>query len=264
MVELYKKLLQFSIDLNNVSGKRSPLSEAVYTNTLLDIPYLFFFQSENTETLKSSVQELITLVETDYQIKDIDISLIKGYNKNLPYEPVHWITAVLPNVKNALANDMEQLKLLFPDYNSLLTPQTLVHSFNEPLNLPLMEQIEPFVGLDKGLGSVDSFWKTPRYSFEVYLPNVIGPFSTVIPTTVYAGMLFEDILIDIIESMEFNRLEVARQVVTIDLFFKSGIFTEPGLSVAQLLEQYEENPTASVSYTHLDVYKRQRLWWSIR
>lgn len=245
LFELYKKMIQFAVDLNNSSEKRSPLSEAIYTNTILNIPYLFFFQSANTESLRNLVEELVSFIESEYKVKDVDISLLKEYNKNAPYESVHWVAAVLPNVKNALANDMDEIKQLFPDYNSLLTEQSVNHSFNDPLNLPTLEQITPFAGLDKGLGSVDSLWKTPRYSFEVYLPNVAGPFSTVIPVSQYAGMLFEDILIDIIESMEFNRHEVARQVVTVDLFFKSGIFTEPGLSVSQLVDQYESNPMTS-------------------
>lgn len=245
LLDLYKKLLQFTVDLNNSTEKRSPLSEAIYTNTLLNVPYLFYFNSDNRESLKTLVEELLTFVENEYNIKDTDIQLLKAYNKNPPYEPVHWVTAVLPNVKNALANDMQQLGELFLNYDTLLTQQIAIHSFNEPLNLPTLEQIIPFSGLDKGFGSVDSLWKTPRYSFEVYLPNSVGPFSTVIPTTTFTGMLFQDILLDIIESMEFNRLEVARQLVTIDLFFTAGIFTEPGLPVAQLLEQFEENPARS-------------------
>lgn len=246
LIGLYKKFFEFAIELNNASdAKRSPLSEAIYTNTLLNVPYLFYFSSEHQETLKGMVEELLASVESDYHIKDTDLELLKPYNKNSPYEPVHWVKAILSNVKNALANDMQQVRDLFLNYDYLLAKQETVHSFNEPLNLPTLEQIAEFAGLDKGFGSVDSLWKTPRYSFEVYLPNSVGPFATVIPITTYAGMLFQDILIDIIESMEFNRIEVARQLVTIDLFFKSGIFTEPGLSVAQLLEQFEENPTAS-------------------
>ncbi|CDO96175.1 unnamed protein product [Kluyveromyces dobzhanskii CBS 2104] len=241
LIELYRRLLQFAIDINNSTEKRSPLSEAIYTNTLLNIPYLFYFNSDNRASLKTLVEDVLIFVENDYKIKDSDIELLKAYNKNSPYEPVHWVTAVLPNVKDALANEMQQLSSVFLNYDSLLTQQTTIHSFNEPLNLPTLEQILPFSGLDKGFGSVDSLWKTPRYSFEVYLPNSVGPFATVIPTTTYTGMLFQDILLDIIESMEFNRLEVARQLVTIDLFFAPGIFTEPGLPVAQLLEQFEEN-----------------------
>lgn len=245
LILLYKKLFELSVELNNLHPeKRNPLSEAIYTNTLLDIPYLFFFERTN-ESLRENVAELISYVETQYQVKQTNISLIKEYNKNPPYEAVQWIQAVLPNVKRVLADNMQQLSELFPDYDHLLPEQPESQGFNDPLNLPTVTQLESFSGLDKGLGSVDGMWKTPRHSFRVYLPNSIGEFETVIPLTTYAGMLFDDIIIDIVESVEFNRKEVARQVITLDLFFKPGIFTEPGQSIAQLVALHEENPIIS-------------------
>lgn len=192
--------------------------------------------------MRQKVAELVSEVERNYTIKATDLSLIKEYNKDEPYEAIQWVRAVLPNVKRVLANDMQQLAELFPDYTHLLKEQTGEQGFNDPLNLPAVQKLEPFSGLDRGLGSVDGMWKVPRYSFRVYLPNEIGEFETVVPFTTYAGMLFEDIIIDIVESLEFNRKEVAKQVVTLDLFFKPGIFTEPGQSIAQLVALHEENP----------------------
>ncbi|KAM3162749.1 MIF4G domain-containing protein [Lachancea thermotolerans] len=242
LLSLYKKLFELSVGLNNSEpDKRNPLSEAIYSNTLLDIPYLFFFRREN-ESLRQKVSELISEVEVQYTMKKTDLSLVQEYNKNFPYEPIQWIQAVLPNVKRVLANDMQQLAELFPDYSHLLKGQAGDQGFNDPLTLPSVDQLKPFSGLDRGLGSVDGMWRVPRYSFRVYLANEIGEFETVVPFTTYAGMLFEDIVIDIVESLEFNRKEVAKQVITLDLFFKPGIFTEPGQSIAQLVALHEENP----------------------
>lgn len=111
--------------------------------------------------------------------------------------------------------------------------------------MPPVEVLKPFSALNRGVGSVDGIWKNPRYAFRVYLANPAGGFETVVPITSYAGQLLNDIIIDITESMEFNRKEVAKQVVTLDLFFKPGIFAEPGESIAQLAAIYEENPLAS-------------------
>ncbi|SCV05215.1 LANO_0H02586g1_1 [Lachancea nothofagi CBS 11611] len=239
---LYKKLFELSVGLNNLNPeKRNPLSEAIYSNTLLNIPYLFFFSKEN-ERLRGKVADLVSEVESTYLVKNTDLSLIREYNKNPPYESVQWVKAVLPNVKRVLANDMQQISELFPDYTTMMKDQPGDQGFNDPLNLPTIEQLEPFSGLDRGLGSIDGMWKVPRYSFRVYLANEVGEFETVVPFTTYAGMLFEDLIIDIIESMEFNRKEVAKQVVTLDLFFKPGIFAEPGQSIAQLIALHEENP----------------------
>ncbi|SCU92585.1 LAFA_0F11562g1_1 [Lachancea sp. 'fantastica'] len=242
LILLYQRLFELSVSLNNLNpDKRNPLSEAIYCNTLLNIPYLFYFSRSN-DSLREKVAALIANVESSYTVKNTNLSLIKEYNTNSPYEPVQWVSAVLPNVKRVLANDMQQLFELFPDYSTMMKPQPGNQGFNDPLNLPSAEQLEPFSGLDRGMGSIDGMWKVPRYSFRVYLPNQVGEFETVVPFTTYAGMLFEDIIIDIVESMEFNRKEVAKQVVTLDLFFKPGIFTEPGQSIAQLIALHEENP----------------------
>ena len=81
--------------------------------------------------------------------------------------------------------------------------------------------------------------------FHVYLPHSAGDFDTVVPTTTYAGQLFNDIIIDIVESLEFNRKEVAKQVASLNLFFKHGIFAKTGESIAQLTAMYEEDPLVS-------------------
>ncbi|QLL30527.1 hypothetical protein HG536_0A03450 [Torulaspora globosa] len=242
---LYQKFFQLSVELNKMEGsKRNALSEELYTNTLLNIPYLFFFNRED-ENLQNRVEEMISFVESEYEVKKTDISLLKEYNKNSPYESYELVEGVLSNVKRALANNMEQLSRLFPDLRHLLPEQKNEHGFNEAFELPSAEILKPFSGLDMGFGSVDSMWKNPRYAFHVYLPNSAGDFETVVPVTTYAGQLLNDIIIDITESMEFNRKEVARQVITLDLFFKPGIFAEPGESIAQLAATYEENPLAT-------------------
>ncbi|CAI4667160.1 Nuclear cap-binding protein complex subunit 1 [Saccharomyces cerevisiae] len=244
LINIYKSLFELSIELNNLDpGNRVPLSEAIYTNTLLNIPYLFFF-NRNNDGLRTKVEELLAYVEQNYLVKTTDINLLREYNGEPPYEMVELVRVVLPNVKKALINNLEQLNELFPDWNHLLTPQTGDEGFNDALTLPSVDDLKSFVRLNKNFGSVDSMWKTPRYAFHVYLPNSAGNFETVVPISTYAGQLFNDIIIDLVESLEFNRKEVARQVITLDLFFKAGIFTEPGESIAQLIATYEENPLA--------------------
>lgn len=247
LLAIYRSVFQLAVDLNREAGpeSRNALSEALYTNTLLDLPYLFFFNRSDLN-LRSKVEELFNFVENEYQVKTSDVALLKQFNKNAPYQTTELIHVALPNVKKVLANNMEQLFALFPDWQHMLKEQPSEgHGFNEPLRLPPLEQLKPFSSLDRGVGSVDSMWREPRYTFHVYLPNSMGDFETVVPVTSYAGQLFKDIIIDIVESMEFNRKEVAKQVIMLDLFFKPGIFAEPGESIAQLAATYEENPLAS-------------------
>lgn len=244
LIGVYKKFFELSIELNNSDDKRNALSEAIYTNTLLNVPYLFLFNRDDAD-LQNRVEELLSFVENEYRVKKTEISLLKEFNKNSPYEGFELVEVILPNIKKALANNMEHLSKLFPDFQHLLPENKGEHGFNDALELPNLDLLKPYSALNRGIGSVDSMWKNPRYAFRVYLSNPAGDFETVVPITTYAGQLLNDIIIDITESMEFNRKEVAKQVVTLDLFFKPGIFAEPGESIAQLAAIYEENPLAS-------------------
>lgn len=245
LISIFKDFLQLSIDLNQSdTNKRNPLSEALYTNTLLNIPYLFFF-NRNDDDLKQKVGSLLEFVEDNYKVKSTDINLLREYNNGAPFDSAELVQLVLSNVKKSLMDDLKDLEQLFPDWIHLLTEQSGDQGFNDPLQLPSIEDLTEYMDLGHQRGSVDSMWHTPRYVFKVYVPNETHDFETVIPITTYAGQLFNDIIIDLVESLEFNRKEVARQVVSLDLFFKKGIFAEPGISIAQLSNVYEENPLAT-------------------
>lgn len=245
LISLFKDFLQLAVELNNIdASKRNALAEAIYTNTLINIPYLFFY-NKNDEELKSLVTELLEFAESNFSIKSTDINLLREYNEGAPYESAELVQLILPNVKKSLMDDMKELEQLFPQWGHLLTEQTGDQGFNDPLQLPSVEELNDFMNLDRKMGSVDSMWHTRRYVFKVYTPSEANQFETVIPITSYAGQLFNDIIIDIVESLEFNRKEVARQVVSLDLFFNRGIFAEPGISIAQLTNIYEENPLAT-------------------
>ncbi|CCF55481.1 hypothetical protein KAFR_0A00430 [Kazachstania africana CBS 2517] len=251
VISLYKQFFELAVNLNNLNPeKRNALSEAIYTNTLLNIPYLFYFKkskSEDTEALMNSVEELIKYVEENYVIKAADFDILKDYTKNSPYQIIELVQLALPNLKKALLNNMQEVSQLFYDWNNLLPVQAGNQGFNSALQLPTAEQLEPFSKLDKtSVGSVDGLWRVPRYVFHAYLPDTIGTdFETVIPIDTYAGQLFNDIVIDIVESLEFNRSEVAKQVISLNLFFKDDIFAPAGESIAQIAAIYEENPMAS-------------------
>ncbi|CCK70484.1 Sto1p KNAG_0E02230 [Huiozyma naganishii CBS 8797] len=242
IITLYKKLFDLAIELNNLdSEKRNPLAEEIYTNTMLNVPYLFYFSRSN-ENLKEKTNELITYVESNFTIRSTNFDILREYNFDSPYNIAELPQIVLPNVKNVLANGMEQLNQLFYDWSYLLPEQSGDQGFNDALSLPSIQDLQPFSQLaGKNIGSVDSTWRTPAYIFHVYLPRSSGDFDTVVPIDTYAGQLFKDIYIDIVESLEFNRKEVAKQMVSLNLFFKEGIFVEAGESIADLIAAREEN-----------------------
>ena len=249
IINIYSQLFNLAVELNNLDPeKRNPLAEAIYTNTLVDIPYLFYF-NKSDEDLQSKVDQLVSNIETSFKVKNTPLQLLCEYNTSVvPYETVELPQVALSNVKKILANNMEQLERLFINWNHLL-PETLNgdQGFNDALKLPTCEDLKPFSFLNtcENVGSVDSMWKTPYYIFKIYLPQSTGDFDTVVPINTYAGQLLRDILIDIIQSLEFNRREVAKQVIMLDLFFKEKFFAEQGISIADLIETYEQDPLVS-------------------
>lgn len=249
IINIYSQLFNLGIELNHLdTEKRNPLSEAIYTNTLVNIPYLFYLNRSDTD-LQSKVDQLVSNIETNFKVHSTDISLLHEYNSAAtPYQIVELPQVVLPNVKKMLANNMEQLEQLFMNWTHLLPEsQNGDQGFNDALKLPSCEDLKPFSFFDntQNAGSVDGMWKTPYYIFHVYLPQSTGDFETVVPATTYAGELFRDIFIDVVEGLEFNRREVAKQVMSLDLFFKEKFFAEQGVSIADLIETYEQDPLAS-------------------
>lgn len=246
ILSLYRKLLDFSVELSNIDeDKRNPLSEAIYTNAILNIPFLFYFNRNNVQNLKDNVEEIVSNFETNYKLKLNDVKLLREYDSNSPYEITELIQVVLPNVKKVLANDMNQLTQLFCNWDELLPQQPDSHGFNDALRLPTIEQLSNYNSLMNGVGSVDNMWKVPRYCFHVFLPHSAGEFDTVLPISSYEGQIFNDIIIDIVQSLEFNRKEVSKQLSLLPLFFKQGIFANLGDSIAQIAAIYEDNPLAS-------------------
>ena len=247
IIAVFKQMFDLAAELNEKTGaKRCPLAEEIYTNTLLNIPFLFYFKKNNDDACQSSVEELLSHVESSFVVKNVELKLLSEYSSNQTSERQTLVSLVLPNVKKALANNMDQLKnQLFCNWDDLLPEQQADQGFNDSLKLPTADELLPFAKLNKGIGSVDSMWKVPRTVFHVYLPHSAGDFDTVVPMTTYAGQLFNDIIIDIVESLEFNRKEVAKQVASLNLFFKHGIFAKTGESIAQLTAMYEEDPLVS-------------------
>ncbi len=237
LVTLYSQFLKHSIDLqNNEPEKRCPLAEAIYYNTLISIPYLLSF-GEPSEAMKEGIETILRIAD-DFKYVDEELTITKPFavDSKAPYEPKNIISLILPAVKEFLKDDYKKVFSLFPQLSqSLKHLLTESEEFGLPqFSIPAVEAFKYITGLDTGLGSVDGMWRTPRLTFEVYLP-ILG-FDTVPKSSDYAGLLFDDIVIDIVEALEFNRKEVARQIITLDLFFADGVFAPPATSIDQLKE----------------------------
>lgn len=242
LVNIYVQFLNFSIDLqNSTPNKRNPLAEAVYYNTLISVPYLLAF-GEPTEEIKQGVHEIVKAAQ-NFKILEQQLTITKPFSSStdVPYEPKSIAGLILPALQDILSNDFSKVFALFPPLSVALQHLlTETEKFNLPqFSIPSIETFKDISGLDTGLGSVDGMWRTPRLTFEVYLPSF--GFDTVPKSTDFAGLLFDDIVIDIVEALEFNRKEVARQIITLDLFFADGVFAPPASSIDQLKETHKNN-----------------------
>lgn len=248
LIKIYKQFLNLAIELQNSKETRSPLGEAIFYNTLISVPYLLIFNDDAEKSeLKSKISsELITLAETFQLRSDEDFTITMPYleNTKAPYDSKNIAKLILPALKSELATEFSYFTDLFESLQGLLVVNSEKHYIPQ-ISIPTVEELAPSVGLDNGLGSVDGMWRSSRFTFQVYLPQ--ETFGTTPAPESYFGLLLRDINIDIIEALEFNRKEVARQLITLDLFFKEGVFTFTGRSIDSLKKYIQEKPADEVA-----------------
>lgn len=82
----------------------------------------------------------------------------------------------------------------------------------------------------------------PLYT-RIYLTNDV---ETVPPPNTVFAQLLRDIALSNIKHMDFNRKEVTRQLITLDLFFNPSMFAQPGASLDTLVEYSPDKSTWKV------------------
>lgn len=236
ITKIHTQLIKLSIDLqNSTPNKRNPLAEAIYYDTLISIPYLFIFENSSNESLISSVKSLIELAN-GFSVIEASVTITKPFSEfgYKVYESKEIITLIFNAVESFFNGGKPDCLGIFIDLKQSLSDLLIeTEKVSLPqLSFPELEEFKSISGLDTGLGSVDGMWRTPRLTFQIYLP-IDGLHTTPDPES-YIGLLIRDITTDIIEAIEFNRKEVARQIITLDLFFRDGLFAEPNLSIDKL------------------------------
>lgn len=241
--KLLHVLLDRAIDLQNVdSTKRNALGEALYTTVLFNITYLISIISPSeptSDTVKDTIKELVvksnqfTVV---FDSKNLNI-LAPWIGDKKPYEIKSFVLLLRAAVNNlvetwSLPNflDIPALVSNHPNKEDSTPTQHVFPAVNIPENIA---ELAPYTGKD---------YATPRLFFSIYLADV---FETVPAVGSIDSLVFRDISTDIINHLDFNRKEVARQIITLDLFFDKHTFTEPGITMDRLQELHASNPTDS-------------------
>lgn len=239
--KLLNVLLDRAIELQNTSEKRSPLGQELYTAVLLSIPYLIssVIIADASEELKQSLKELIVksrgfnIVEDSKAVE----MLTPWTGDKKPYESKCFVELVRNVMESIAANNLIVPSML--EIPVLIEPDMpkeghFVSHIFPAINIPeSIEKLAPYKGID---------YQTTRMFFSVYLPDIL---ETVPPVQSLESVLFRDISTDIINNMDFNRKEVARQLITLDLFFGKSTFTEPGISMDRLQGLHASNPSDS-------------------
>lgn len=227
-------VLARAIELQNDSDKRVPLAEALFVAVLLALPIFVHSAGPDKDAAVTVAKEILESSK-EYKIvsneKAVDmvspfVSAEDGEHE-APYEAQNFVALTRIAVEKVDADDWRLDKLIgipalvrqIAKDRDLAAPQ--LHTF-PAVNVPAAAELKEYN---------EAFYKTPRLYFRSYMPAPVE--SVPAPDTV-EGVLMRDISLDIIANMDFNRKEVTRQLITLDLFFAGRTFAEPGIAFDRL------------------------------
>ncbi|CCF57928.1 hypothetical protein KAFR_0D02800 [Kazachstania africana CBS 2517] len=240
LITIYKNLLNLSINLNNVHKQtRNPLSELIFHNTLLNIPYLFIFERSD-EILIRNFETLLKDFERRYNFKKINYNLLQEVTPNVLVEMIDLENVILPGVRMILS-DLNYLDRIFHNWGKSLTGTWRKTATKLKVVIPTLEEVKPFASLSITRGSIDNLWKSPRCLFKVFQPSGTTSIAALTQLTPFHTHLLQDIVIDIVQNLEFNREEVAKQIMSLDLFFQNGLFVQVSSSSEKNTMTFEGN-----------------------
>lgn len=245
IVDIFKQLLNFSIELQNADEKRNGIAEEIYYNVLISLPYLF--SNDKSDDMVNRVNELVEL-SSGFKIREASCELLlpfdsKLQNYELPYTPKKVIDLIYNSIIKLQGDDKDWKEIkssLFLDCKEIITPiiedclkrnsisNDMVKHQLPQFSLPSIEAINSY----KPVGSIDKLWKeNSRLLFQVYNST---DFETVPKIDSYYGLFFKDLSFDILTNLSFNKNEASIQLSILDLFFNKDLFAPPGSSIDQL------------------------------
>ncbi len=241
LIKIFKQFINLAIDLQSESpNERNCLAQEIIYNTLLAIPFISVIDPINDEYKQLATdiyKEILKFPVIETKSLDI-ISPFVSDVEDSPYTAQSLISLAFIALEK-IANNNWNIDI-FPDITSRIEPAIndnlgrarRLEKHNLPaLSIPNSEAFTKYSNLNYTNGNVDSLWKYPRIFFRCYLSGI---YETVPPVDTFESLIFRDICTDFIESMDFNRKEVSRQLITLDLFFRPTAFAEPGISIDQL------------------------------
>ncbi|KAH3665926.1 hypothetical protein OGAPHI_004115 [Ogataea philodendri] len=225
VIKTFQHILDLAIDIQSQTEKRSGVAQILYFNILTLIPYHLAVQKDQ--------EAFNQLLETarKFKIVDLDDLANQSYqhfkSDNGPYKPKEIVSLILPaleSVDKELPFFMDMLQIVKSH-----EPENPEKHIFQHFNIPSVEQWQSF----KLTGTVDSLWNYPRYALECFLPSATL-FDTVPPVESYLSLLLRDIVQDNVQNMEFNRVTVSRQLLSLAVYFNEKLFAKPNSSIDKL------------------------------
>lgn len=240
----FRDLLAKAVELSQ--SQYTHVACEILTGVLLNLPNaVASYPSSSRDTVVAYASDIVAQSKS-FSVNEDNTklaSLVGPFRKDSdssPYEPREWVALVRSAIES-LAEDGWRLDKLL-DIPTLIEPfvnqgggaaeageqDIKKHQFST-LNMSYSPET-----LDASLAGSKAY---PRIFFQTYLPD---KYETVPPVASFESVYFRSLCCDIIGAMEFNRREVTRQLITLDLFFSSSAFAEPGIPFDRLQKEADE------------------------
>lgn len=237
-------LVNRAVQIQQNNSERDGLAEELYIIVLLALPYYVKAGEDDSGKLdegRVADSEDIIRASREFEIKpqDEQTKILAPFmalreDQQVPFDSERFVVLV----QAALARVVED-QWLVPN---LMNTSTLVRKATGGREVAREEgeslyHVFPAVKMPEELEGQAQF-RYPEYYFRAYLPTTL---ETVPAPDTYEAVLLRDVGSELIDKMDFNRREVTRQLITLDLFFASSAFADPGIPLDQLQDpKYQE------------------------
>lgn len=249
LINYWKEILNLSVQLQNENDKRVALSEMLFYEFTISIPYLNILNSN--DELKDFCNNLLS-ISRNFISKPED-----GVPQLANAQPMSDLMEGLVDTVESYLDDMklwekydEQLVVMTKDILEKKAEKDLVMSGQaDAESVPIVGNVEThtigYIDIEnlkeKSLETesiVDKLWLKPRYMTNLFSNERTRrelDFKTVPLKTNYVSMIIRDIIDDILINVEYNRVTVSKQLLILPVFFNQKLFARPNSQLDRLM-----------------------------
>lgn len=232
-----ESLFTLASELKCAGKQRS--SDMIYFNTCSLIPQLFVL-TKSDEDLLQKLTIIMEELPARFIFEEGDESMA---------------ALILPAVKKFIGNNFEDLNKFYPDFSenvTILTKDNLIEIDDSVYSIgyPLAEEVTDASLLSKTdfKSSKDFLWSIKRTAFTLFTKVTVDEnlsYNTVCDRGSYESLIFNDNVSDLTLGLEFNKFTVMKALTTLSSFFNSAFFAEQGISINNLTQIVQSDPSAS-------------------